>query len=205
MSSSADGTAPSDAPPPRRGRSVRPGDLVALGLVLLVAVVAFVVAQGGVGGPAPPVVALTPGASRRLMAERPRVATPATFDLRGDPGDGTATFTEGAALVISFRLAAAGRPLILEQRADRTIALLYPPVGQPSVVVPAGERVDVVDARGGTYTVQEPAGPRRLRLIVFPPDVDPFAIQPVELSRLVSRLTIVERQYVAAAREESGG
>jgi len=184
---------------------MRPGDLVALGLVLLVAIVAFVVAQGGVGGPAPPAVPLTPGAGRRLMAERPRVSTPATFDLRGDPGDGTATFTEGAALVISFQLATEGRPLVLEQRADRTIALLYPPAGQPSVVVPAGKRVDVVDGRGATYTVQEPAGPRRLRLIVFPPDVDPFAIQPVELSRLVPRLTIVERLYVAAASEETGG
>jgi hypothetical protein len=178
--------------------------MVALGLVTAVAVVGYLVSQGGVGGPLPDRVALSTGAARRLMAERPRMSTPATLEFIGIPASDEMVLTEGAAVPLAFRVDVDSRPVVLEERANMEIVLLYPPAGSPSVVVPASRRVRIEDPRGGTYVLREPAGPRRVRLIVFPPDVDPLTIQPVELSRLLPRLTIVERRFVAAPREESG-
>jgi len=197
-----------DGPPPdpagrSRGSFTRT-DVVALGLVAAVAVVGYVVSQGGVGGPQPPLVALSTGAARRLMAERPRVSAPATLEFIGLPAEEETVITEGAAVPLAFRVERDSRPLVLEQRANMEIVLLFPPAGRPSVVIPASRQVRIEDPRGGTYVLREPAGPRRVRLIVFPPDVDPLTIQPTELGRLLPRLTIVERHFLAAPREESG-
>ena len=202
MSTPEDGPSP-DTSGPSRGSFTRT-DLVALGLVVVVAVVGYVVSQGGVGGTPPPRVALSTGAARRLMAERPRVSTAASLEFIGLPAREDLVITEGAAVPLAFRVEADSRPLVLEERANAEIVLLFPPAGKPSVVIPASRTMRVEDPRGGTYVLREPAGPRRVRLIVFPPDVDPLTIQPTELSRLLPRLTIVERHFVAAAREESG-
>jgi len=202
MSTPADGPSP-DAPR-RSGGSFTRTDLVALGLVLAVAVGGYVISQGGVGGTTPPRGALSTGAARRLMAERPRVSTAATLEFIGLPAREDLVITEGAAVPLVFRVEKDSRPLVLEERANMKIVLLFPPAGEPSVVIPASREVRIEDPRGGTYVLREPAGPRRVRLIVFPPDVDPLTIQPTELSRLLPRLTIVERNFVAAPREESG-
>jgi len=199
---------PQDRPPPDAPRR-SPGsftrtDLLALGLVVAVAAVGYLISRGGVGGPSPPRVALSTGAARRLMAERPRVSTAATLEFLGIPAREDLVITEGAAVPLVFRVETDSRPLVLEERANMEIVLLFPPAGQPSVVVPASREVRIEDPRGGTYVLREPAGPRRVRLIVFPPDVDPLTIQPTELSRLLPRLTIVERRFVAAPREGNG-
>jgi len=175
-------------------------DIVAVLLVIAVAAVGYFVTQGGASGPAAPSVPLTPGAARRLMAARPRVTTPARLDFVGLP-PGEVVLKEGAAVPLVFSVDAPSRPLVLEERSTHEVVLLFPPPGEPSVTLPASSEITIEDPVGGTYVVREPAGPRRVRLIVFPPEVDPFAIQPTELARLIPHLTILEKHYVAAPRE----
>ena len=79
---------------------------------------------------------------------------------------------------------------------------LYPIAGRPADPIPAGRRIEVTDPAGGTLVIVEPRGTRRVRLFVFPEDVDPLSLQPTELVRIESRLTIIERTYWAGRRGE---
>jgi len=181
-------------------RSTTWADLIAVGVVLAVAVVGYLTVFDGFGG-APPGAGLAPGTARLLMALPPRTAIPATLDLEETAAGVTAIRPEGAVVGLSFRVHGESRPLVIEERARRETVVLFPPPGQGSVKVPAWQPVEVTDPGGGMYVVRDPPGPRRVRLVVFPPDVDPLAVQPTELTGLLPKLTIVERHYVAAFRE----
>jgi hypothetical protein len=136
------------------------------------------------------------------MALRPRVAVPATLELAGSrPGDHPVR-EEGAAVGLSFRIERPARALVVEDRAGLQLVQLYPSAGRPAEPVPVGQRIEVTDPAGGPLVIVEPRGRRRVRLFVFPEDVDPLTLQPTELVRIESRLTIVERTYWAGRRGE---
>jgi len=138
--------------------------------------------------------------AQRLMALRPRVAVKATLDLAGDRPFDFAIREEGAAVGLSFRIEARARAVVLEDRAGIHLVQLYPIAGRPADPIPAGQRIEVTNPAGGPLVVTEPRGSRRARLFVFPEEVDPLTLQPTELDRIQSRLTIVERTYRAERR-----
>jgi hypothetical protein len=184
----------------------RPGagaDLAAVGLAAAVLVVLYLVLAGRPRG-VPPPAALSPGMVARLWALPERMVTPARFELAGREAavsDQGPARQEGAAVGLWFQVEAASRPLVLERQAELRTVLLFPRPGQPSEVVPPGQRIFVTDADGGVYVVRDPPGPRWVHLIVFPPDVDPLTLSAPELTRVAPRVTVIERRYVAAFRE----
>ena len=177
-------------------------DLAGVGLALAVLVVVYFVLTGPRGGARAP--ALAPGVAARLWALPERQAIPARLELAGTGPPERPFRKEGAAVGLWFQAEAASRPLVLERQAELWTLQLFPRPGQRSERVPADARIFVTDADGGLYVVRDPPGPRRVRLLVFPPDVDPLALQPAELDALAPRITVIERRYVAAFREVPG-
>jgi hypothetical protein len=179
------------------------GELAGVAAVVLGAGVVFLVVVGGPPRQHVASASIAPGMARRLMALRPRVAMKATLDLAGDRPFDAAIREEGAAVGLSFRIEARARALVLEDRAGIYLVQLYPMAGRPADSIPAGQRVEVTNPAGGPLVVTEPRGSRRVRLIVFPEDVDPLTLQPTELDRVQGRLTVIERTYRAARRGEA--
>jgi hypothetical protein len=178
------------------------GELAGVAAVVLAGGVVFLILIGGPSTPRAPTAALAPGTAHRLMSLRPRLAVPATLELAGSrPGDYPVR-EEGAAVGLSFRIERPARALVIEDRAGLHLVQLYPIAGRPAEPVPAGQRIEVTDPAGGPLVIVEPRGRRRVRLFVFPEDVDPLTLQPTELVRIESRLTIVERTYWAGRRGE---
>jgi hypothetical protein len=179
------------------------GELAGVAAVVLGAGVLFLVV---VGGPPKQHVAgasIAPGMARRLMALRPRVAIKARLDLAGDRPFDAAIREEGAAVGLSFLIEERARALVIEDRAGIYLVQLHPIAGRPADPIPAGQRVEVTNSRGGPLVVTEPRGSRRVRLIVFPEDIDPLTLHPTELDRVQGRLTVIERTYRAARRGEA--
>jgi hypothetical protein len=176
------------------------GELAGVAAVVLGAGVLFLIVVGG--PPKQPVASasIAPGTARRLMALRPRVAIEATLDLAGERPFDSPIRQEGAAVRLSFRVEARARALVLEDRASLYLVQLYPIAGRPADPIPAGQRVEVTNPGGGPLVVTEPRGTRRVRLVVFPEDIDPLTLQPTELDRVQGRLTVIERTYRAARR-----
>jgi hypothetical protein len=176
------------------------GELAGAAAVLLAAGVVFLVLVGGPPKPHVPHASIAPGMAHRLMSLRPRVSVKATLDLAGDRPFDRAIREEGAAVGLSFRIEARARALVLEDRAGIYLVQLYPIAGRPADPIPAGQRVEVTNPGGGPLVVTEPRGSRRVRLFVFPEDIDPLSLQPTELDRVQSRLTVIERSYLAERR-----
>ncbi len=178
------------------------GELAGVAAVLLAVAVVLLVVVGQPPTPLRPTAALSPGMAQRLMALPPTRTPAASLDLEGSrPGEYTVR-EEGAAVRLSFRIERRARALVLEERAGLHLVQLFPIAGQPATPVPAGRRIEVTDPSGGVLVIGEPRGTRRVRLFVFPEDVDPLSLQPTELTRLARRLTIVERRYRAGRRGE---
>jgi hypothetical protein len=178
------------------------GELAGVAAVLLGGAVVFLILTGGPPTPRVPTAALAPGIAHRLMSLPPQVRVPASLELAGSrPGDYPVR-EEGAAVSLSFRIERPGRALVLEDRAGVRLVQLYPIPGRPADAVPVNRAIEVTDPAGGPLVVVEPRGPRRVRLFVFPEDVDPLTLQPTELVRIESRLTIIERTYWAGRRGE---
>jgi hypothetical protein len=178
------------------------GELAGVAAVILAGVVGFLVLTGGPPARRAPTAALAPGMGQRLMSLRPRVVVPASLDLAGSRPRRHIIREEGAAVGLSFRIEERARPLVLEDRAGLQLVQLYPIAGRPADPVPPGRRIEVTDPAGGPLVIVEPRGTRRVRLFVFPEGVDPLALQPTELARVESRLTIIERTYWAGRRGE---
>ena len=178
------------------------GELSGVAAVVLAGAVVFLILTGGPSTPRTPTAAIAPGTAHRLMSLRPRVSVPASLDLAGSRPGTHAVREEGAGVGLSFRIEGRARALVLEDRAGLQTVQLYPIAGRPADPIPAGRRIEVTDPSGGPLVIVEPRGTRRVRLFVFPEDVDPLGLQPTELVRVESRLTIIERNYWAGRRGE---
>jgi hypothetical protein len=176
------------------------GELAGVAAVLLAAGVVFMIVAGRPPKPHISKASIAPGTAHRLMALRPRVTAKATLDLAGERPFDRVIREEGAAVGLSFRIESRARALVLEDRAGLYLVQLYPIAGRPADPIPAGRRVEVTNPAGGPLVVTEPRGSRRVRLFVFPEDIDPLTLQPTELDRVQSRLTVVERTYRAERR-----
>jgi hypothetical protein len=128
--------------------------------------------------PAPQGAASATAVYEQLFALSPRVATPARLDVVEPPrGDLPGT--------LAVTVEAESAVLVLERQADGSIVPLFPPTARERLVRP-GERLTVPTSLTSL--------PTRVRLVVFPPDVDPLSLEPGALRALEGRLTIVERE-----------
>ncbi|MCG6921904.1 MAG: hypothetical protein LJF15_12595 [Acidobacteria bacterium] len=178
------------------------GELAGVAAVVLAGAVVFLILSGGPSSPRTPTAAIAPGMAHRLMSLPLRVSMPASLDLAGSRPGTQAVREEGAGVGLSFRIEGRARALVLEDRAGVRTVQLYPIAGRPADPIPAGRRIEVTDPAGGPLVIVEPRGTRRVRLFVFPENVDPLSLQPTELVRVESRLTIIERTYWAGRRGE---
>ena len=187
----------------RRARLPRSwGELAGVAAVVLAGAVVFLILTGGPSTPRTPTAAIAPGTAHRLMSLRPRMSVPASLDLAGSRPGTHLIREEGAGVGLSFHIEGRARALVLEDRAGLQMVQLYPIAGRPADPIPAGRRIEVTNPAGGPLVIVEPRGTRRVRLFVFPEDVDPLSLQPTELVRIESRLTIIERTYWAGRRGE---
>jgi hypothetical protein len=201
----------SEAPPEPVGRRLRAwigesstwGELAGVAAVVLGALVVALILFDRPSGTRGPAASISPGVANRLMSLRPLARIPASFDLAGAVAGEDLLLTEGSAVDLTFQVEVPSRALVLEDRARQQLVQLYPPAGRGTALLEAGQRVRVTASDGGPLVITNPPGERRVRLIVFPPEVDPLTIQPTELGRLGSRLTVAEHRYEAVARGES--
>ena len=206
---SADQAPESESPPEPSGRrwalsAATWEDLAGVVAVVLAALVLALILFGRrPTGPRGPATSMTPGVARQLMSLPPRAGIPASFDLAGAVTGEDLVLTEGTGLDLSFRVEVPARAVVLEEQVPRQLVLLYPPAGRGAEVLEAGQRVRVTASDGGPLVIINPPGQRRVRLIVFPAEIDPLALQPTELARLGSGLTVVEHRYRAVWRGES--
>jgi hypothetical protein len=112
----------------------------------------------------------------RLFALSPRVATPARLEVVEPPR------AELPGL-LSVEVGAESAILVLEQQTDGSIVPLFPATSREAVVRP-GQRLRVPTSAAPL--------PSRIRLAVFPPDVDPLSLDAPALRALEARLTLVE-------------
>jgi len=178
------------------------GELAGVAAVLLGAGVLFLVFVGGPLPPARRTAVIAPGMAQRLMALPLTPTRAASLDFEGARPAERVVREEGAAVRLSFRLEKPARVLIIEERSGLHLVQLFPRAGRPSKPVPAGRQVEVTDSSGGELVITEPRGLRRVRLFMFPEDVDPLSLQPTELTRLRSRVIVIERSYKAGRRGE---
>jgi len=187
-----------------RVRQIPWGELAGVAAVVLLAAVVFLTLIGYDPGPPRQTATVAPGWAQRLMALPPTAEGRriATLDLEDARPDEHVVREEGAAVRLSFSVERPGRPVVLEERSGIQIVQLYPIPGRRSKIVHPGERIELTDPSGAELVITEPRGLRRVRLVVFPEDVDPLGLQPTELARLSRRLVVVERTYWAGRRGE---
>ncbi len=178
------------------------GELAGVAAVLLAAAVVFLVFAGRPLAPAGPTAVIAPGMAQRLMALPLTPTRAASLDFEGARPGERVVREEGAAVRLSFRIEKTARVLVIEERSGLHLVQLFPRAGRPSKPVPAGRQIEVRDPSGAELVITEPRGLRRVRLFMFPEDVDPLSLQPTELARLRGRVIIIERSYKAARRGE---
>jgi hypothetical protein len=140
--------------------------------------------------------------AQRLMALPLTPTRAASLDFEGARPGERVVREEGAAVRLSFRIEKPARVLVIEERSDLHLVQLFPRAGRQSKPVPAGRQVEVRDPSGAELVITEPRGLRRVRLFMFPEDVDPLSLQPTELARLRGRVIVIERSYKAGRRGE---
>jgi len=173
------------------------GELAGVAAVVLGAVVVALVLFDRPSGSRGPVASIAPGVASRLMSLGPQTRIPASLDLAGSVPGEELVLGEGAGVDLTFRVDVPARALVLEDRAQIHLVQLYPAAGQASGVLEAGQRVRVTASDGGPLVIVDPPGDRRVRLVVFPPEIDPLTVQPTELGRMASQLTVLEVRYEA--------
>jgi hypothetical protein len=130
----------------------------------------------------PPRSAASPAAVyEQIFALSPRVVTPARLEVVERPQ------AELPGL-LSIEVAAESAVLVLERETDGSIVPLFPTTAREAVVRP-GQRLRVTTSAAPLPSV--------VRLVVFPPDVDPLSLDPGALRALEGRLTLVEREVAA--------
>ena len=74
-----------------------------------------------------------------------------------------------------FAVEKPARVLVIEERSGLHLVQLFPRAGRRSEPVSAGRQVEVTDPSGEELVITEPRGLRRVRLFMFPEDVDPLS------------------------------
>jgi hypothetical protein len=107
---------------------------------------------------------------RRQPAQRPAAGSVITLSRTGD----NSVYRVGEPMRIGFRVPMAANIMVIEERADGSVARLFPNKLQSSSRVEAGESVVIPPVGQGDLEVAGAPGRRMLKVLVFPPEVDPM-------------------------------
>jgi len=146
------------------------GHLAAVAGVVLAAVIGWQIVAPPIPGPRE--AARSSDLREALFALRPNVTLPAT--LEGDPPR------------FRFTVGRDARVVVVERRPDGAFDQIFPSPGASSAVAPG-------TSTEATATLVP--GAHRVRLIVFPPDVEPLSLDSSSLFAVEARLTVIERTY----------
>lgn len=138
-----------------------------------------------------------PGEPEKRLASQSRtepapVAQGASIGL--DRGGAEPHYRVGDRQRIGFQIPAKANVLLIEERPDGAAVRLFPNRFQSSPAVTPGVTVLVPPAGQGDLEVEGPAGRRTLRLLVFPPDVDPLTSN-TSWAEIRGRARAIEKHY----------
>jgi hypothetical protein len=112
------------------------------------------------------------------------------FDRTGD----SPAYRIGDPIRIGFKAPTDSSIVIVEERPDGTVTRLFPNRFQSSSRVDAGQTIWVPPAGQGPLEVDGPTGPRTVRVLVFPPDVNPLdPDQP--WAEIRQKASVLEKTY----------
>ncbi len=116
-------------------------------------------------------------------------------DLHLDRGGASHSYRVGEGLRLGFKIAHESNVLVLEQ-AEGVVIQLFPSVSAPFPRAKAGVEYSVPPLGEAALQISPPTGPRAIRLIAFPKNVDPLSLSPRQLNLVERDLTIVESKYL---------
>ena len=110
---------------------------------------------------------------RRSQESPPRLQAKASLAL--DRSGDSPSYAIGDKQRIGFRIEEDARVVVLEERPDGTIIRLFPSALQSESLVRAGIQVLIPPEGQGNMIVDGPPGKHKLRILMFPPNVDPLS------------------------------
>ena len=147
--------------------------------------------------PSAPPSAGTEGISLERLWDSARPSQVGGVELGLNRSGTTPRYAVGDPIRIGFRVRRAAAVALLSRSPDGAVTQVFPNRQWSSPVVRANERVVVPSAGQGYSRVAGPRGRHELRLLVFPPDVDP--LQPGAAER--ERPVVVEQQYLVVGSQ----
>lgn len=138
-----------------------------------------------------------PGNQEQRLVEQTRSAPPKRSGggaLALDRTGANPTYYLGDRQRIGISVARDSNVLLTEERADGNVVRLFPNKFQSSASIRANQTVLVPPAGQGDLAVEGPAGKRTLRLLIFPPDVDPLSAS-VDWNQARQQASVVEKHY----------
>ena len=132
-----------------------------------------------------------------LSALPPQDAIGASLGLNKDGN--RPVYSVGEPMRVGFQVAKESSVVVIETRADGSTVQLFPNRYMSSATVQAGQQILVPPAGQGDMETDGPAGPRRIRLIAAPADVDLLKMDLAHTAALAGKVSVVEREYVVGA------
>ena len=133
----------------------------------------------------------------RQFVEQSRSAPPRRSgggSLALDRSGSTPTYYLGDRQRIGISVARDSNVLLVEERGDGSVVRLFPNKFQSSPSLKASQTVLVPPAGQGDLAIEGPPGKRTLRLLIFPPDVDPLS-PDVDWNQARQQASVVEKHY----------
>ena len=134
-----------------------------------------------------------------VLALPPQRAIETEFGI--NKGGPRPTYRPGEAMRMGFTVRKGANVVVVETRADGSEVQLFPNFYISSPRVTANQQVLIPPAGQGDMQVEGTAGPRRVRVLVTPPDVDPLKLDRSGMSALAGRVTVLEREYLVQAEK----
>jgi hypothetical protein len=129
-----------------------------------------------------------------VLALPPQHAIDVDFGI--NKGGARPVYRPGEPMRMGFKVKTGANVVVVETRADGSEVQLFPNFYISSPRVPANQQVLIPPAGQGDMQVEGTAGPRRVRVLVTPPDVDPLKLDRSGMSALAGRVTVMEREYL---------
>jgi len=134
-----------------------------------------------------------------VLALPPQRSIDVEFGL--NKGGTRPVYRPGEAMRMGFKVRTDANVVLVETRADGSEVQLFPNFYISSSRVQANQQVLIPPAGQGDMQVEGPPGPRRVRILVTPPEVDPLKLDRSGMSALAGRVTVMEREYFVQAEK----
>jgi hypothetical protein len=139
----------------------------------------------------------TPGEPERRLEQQSYAEPPARghdASISFDRGGRSPAYQIGDRQRIGFVVDTDCRVLLVEERPDGSSVRLFPNRFQSSSLVPAKSTILIPPPGQGDLVVEGPTGRRTVRLLIFPPEVDPLQ-ENVNWPELRERARVIDKEY----------